>query len=61
MMGWVRQALRCPRCKGPLEDGAAKLVCGACRLAYPFRDGIPAMLESRAEPLDGAVRAEGAL
>ncbi|MDR2453069.1 MAG: Trm112 family protein [Bifidobacteriaceae bacterium] len=48
MEEWVRQALRCPECKGELEDGPGQLICGRCRLAYPFRDGIPALLAGRA-------------
>ena len=51
--------LVCPVCKGPLEmrrdeeQRATDLVCPADRLAYPIRDGIPVMLESEAQPLDG--------
>jgi uncharacterized protein YbaR (Trm112 family) len=38
--------LACPKCKGDIrltemEDG---LVCDACKLLYPIRDGIPVML-----------------
>jgi uncharacterized protein YbaR (Trm112 family) len=38
--------LVCPKCKGELEYDreAAVLVCKACRLRYPVRDGIPIML-----------------
>jgi uncharacterized protein YbaR (Trm112 family) len=38
--------LVCPKCKGDLEyrPTEAVLVCGACRLRYPVRDGIPIML-----------------
>ncbi len=48
------QLLVCPVCKGPLrllrdeQDHAAELLCPADRLAFPIRDGIPAMLESEA-------------
>ena len=40
--------LVCPLCKGPLEyrRSPEELVCPADRLAFPVRDGIPAMLES---------------
>lgn len=58
--------LVCPVCKGPLQplhDGSGHLVelaCPADRLAYPVRDGIPAMLESEARSLDAAApRAPG--
>ena len=52
--------LVCPVCKGPLEmrrDAESRpgsLVCPADRLAFPIRDGIPVMLESEAQALDGA-------
>jgi len=47
------EILVCPLCKGPLEyrKEAAELVCKACRLAYPIRDGIPIMLEDEARQL----------
>ncbi len=43
--------LVCPKCKGDiilLEDETG-LVCPACRLKYPVRDGIPVMLLDEAE------------
>lgn len=45
--------LVCPRCKGTLEYRAdeASLICHACRLRYPVRDGIPIMLIDEATPL----------
>jgi len=45
--------LACPVCKGPLEyrKEQQELVCKACRLAYPIRDGIPVMLEEEARQL----------
>ncbi len=47
------EILVCPVCKGPLvyQKSAAELVCNACRLAYPVRDGIPVMLEDEARAL----------
>ena len=47
------ELLVCPRCKGALEYQAeqARLVCPACRLAYPVRDGIAIMLIDEAAPL----------
>ncbi len=40
------QILACPACKNPLtlHEEAQKLVCGACRRAYPIRDNIPILL-----------------
>ncbi|MDR1393945.1 MAG: hypothetical protein LBJ62_08280 [Bifidobacteriaceae bacterium] len=49
MEAWVRQILRCPSCRGRLDDGPGRLICPACQLAYPLRDGIPALLAGRAE------------
>ena len=45
--------LVCPKCKGELEHRPAveSLVCHACRLVYPVRDGIPIMLIDEATPL----------
>ncbi|WP_372871634.1 Trm112 family protein [Shewanella sp.] len=42
----------CPVCKGKLEyDKAAELlICKADRLAYPITEGIPVLLENRAQP-----------
>lgn len=45
------EILACPKCKqrvSPLEDGSA-LLCAACGLRYPIRDGIPVMLVDEAE------------
>ncbi|MFZ1947113.1 MAG: Trm112 family protein [bacterium] len=46
--------LACPKCKGSLDYRRTdlKLVCPACKLAYPVRDGIPVMLEAEAERID---------
>ena len=46
--------LACPQCKGeltltPEQDG---LICAACKLKYPVRDGVPVMLIDEAEPVD---------
>jgi uncharacterized protein YbaR (Trm112 family) len=45
--------LVCPKCKGELEyrSSESSLVCPACRLRYPVRDGIPVMLIDEATPL----------
>lgn len=49
--------LVCPVCKGPLtlhrdeHNHPAELICPADRLAFPIRNGIPAMLEPEARAL----------
>lgn len=45
------EILACPKCKGEvqLQPEGDKIVCAACRLAYPVRDGIPVMLIDEAE------------
>ena len=47
------EILVCPKCKGNLEyrTQPESLVCHACRLRYPIRDGIPIMLIDEATPL----------
>ena len=47
------EILVCPRCKGKLDYhvAAAELLCTACRLAYPVREGIPIMLTDEARHL----------
>ncbi len=45
--------LVCPNCKGGIslcKDGNG-LLCAACRLKYPIRDGIPVMLVDEAEKI----------
>ena len=46
--------LACPECKGPVSrDQAGRgLVCSACRVVYPVREGIPVMLRDEAVPLE---------
>lgn len=52
---WLREILRCPKCRSTLSDGAGpggpELHCAnvQCRLAYRIDDGIPVLLvdESR--------------
>lgn len=45
--------LVCPKCKGDLEFRSEEpsLVCAACKVRYPVRDGIPIMLIAEATPL----------
>ena len=45
------EIVACPVCKGKLEYDNAKqqLICKADRLAYPINDGIPVLLENKAE------------
>ena len=47
------EILVCPVCKGPLDfrKSNQELVCKACKLAFPVRDDIPAMLEEEARQL----------
>ena len=47
------EILACPKCKGGIrltEDGDG-LVCDACKLKYPIKDGIPVMLIDEAESI----------
>ena len=47
----LRAILACPACKGvELIFEETRIICRACRKAYPVRDGIPVMLISEAEP-----------
>lgn len=45
--------LVCPKCKGvlELESSETGLICSACRLRYPIREGIPVMLVDEAEKI----------
>ena len=45
----LKAILACPACKGDLLFEATRIICLACRKAYPIRDGIPVMLISEAE------------
>lgn len=50
---WMRNILRCPRCRGEVTNSpdGTELVCAADGLAYPITDGIPVMLEGQARTL----------
>lgn len=49
------EILACPSCHGGLEHDAEtpELICGACRLAYPIKDGIADLLPESARNLQG--------
>ncbi|ADU49019.1 Trm112 family protein [Intrasporangium calvum] len=51
---WLREILRCPRCKGVLADATGptgpELQCGSCHLGYPIEDGVPVLLVDLARP-----------
>lgn len=48
------EILACPKCKGDLEldEKNEGLICYACKLFYPIRDGIPIMLIDEAKKLE---------
>ncbi|OGQ50488.1 MAG: hypothetical protein A3I09_01125 [Deltaproteobacteria bacterium RIFCSPLOWO2_02_FULL_47_10] len=47
------EILVCPQCRGSLISASGALVCKACQLKYPIRDGIPIMLVDEAASLKG--------
>lgn len=55
------EILVCPLCKGDLtyEQDPERLICGACRLAYPVKDDIPVMLPDEAEKLGPSLQQGG--
>lgn len=52
-----RDYLACPKCKGDLDSvqDQSGLLCKACRLVYPIRNGVPVMLIEESSPFQGAV------
>jgi uncharacterized protein YbaR (Trm112 family) len=46
----LKAILACPACKGDLLFEETRIICRACRKAYPIRDGIPVMLVEEARP-----------
>ncbi|WP_298432777.1 Trm112 family protein [Geobacter sp.] len=46
--------LVCPACKGEVRphEHRGGLVCPACMLIYPVREGIPVMLADEAEKIE---------
>jgi uncharacterized protein YbaR (Trm112 family) len=49
------EILACPTCKSALTLTPAqdRLVCEACKVAYPIEDDIPILLADKAIPLSG--------
>ncbi|WOT03889.1 Trm112 family protein [Shewanella youngdeokensis] len=47
------EIVACPVCKGKLEYNKEdnQLICNLDKIAYPINDGIPVLLENKAEPL----------
>ena len=52
----LKAILVCPACKGELIFEETRIICPACRKAYPIRDGIPVMLINEAESWTPASR-----
>ncbi len=50
------EILRCPRCRGTLAAVPGALACGACRLAFGVKDGVPNLLLDDATPVGGGAR-----
>ncbi len=50
----ILKILVCPKCKGDLDydRDRSRLICSACKLAYPVKDDIPVMLEQEAEEIE---------
>ena len=44
----LKAILACPACKGDLLFEETRIICPACKKAYPIRDGIPVMLINEA-------------
>ncbi|OGP65186.1 MAG: hypothetical protein A2169_09155 [Deltaproteobacteria bacterium RBG_13_47_9] len=49
------EILACPKCKGDIQLNRTGegLICKACDLFYPIKDGIPVMLIDEALPYRG--------
>ncbi len=46
----VLDQLACPACLGELRLEETRLLCAACRRAYPIVDGIPVLIAGRENP-----------
>ncbi|MBI4124331.1 MAG: FHA domain-containing protein [Deltaproteobacteria bacterium] len=55
------EILVCPQCKGRLAqvEGGQGLLCDACQLKYPVKEGIPVMLAEEAVDMRASARAAG--
>jgi len=52
----LRAILACPACKGvELTFEETRIICRACRKAYPVRDGIPVMMRGLLSGVSRAV------
>jgi len=50
LLAGVVQILACPVCRGGVGESEKELVCPACNLKFPVRDGIPVLLQEAAKP-----------
>jgi len=48
----LKAILACPACKGDLLFEETRIICPACRKAYPIKDGIPVMLIGEEEDVE---------
>lgn len=48
------EILVCPKCKGNIEEveNGSYLICKACKLKYPIKEGIPIMLIEEAQKVE---------
>ncbi len=46
--------MACPKCKGDVNvsENGDGLICDACRVVYPIKDGIPVMLVEEAKSIE---------
>lgn len=56
LAGPLLKVLACPQCKGAVEyqEITSILICHACELGYPVKDGIPMMLVDLAHKLENS-------
>jgi len=45
------ELVACPICRGPLTPSQDCLICTACRVSFPVREGIAVLLADQAKPL----------
>jgi len=48
------ELMACPECQGKLsyDKSTKELVCEACKIAFPVKDGIPVMLVEESRKLE---------